>query len=314
MPTLAAVLLIVSGERRFGPGLLLAVPPLRAVGRISYSLYLWHWPILALPAIAREARSASKGASSWRSARSPSPALSWRFVEEPFHRGRFATSAPRRVIQVGLAAIIAVVVVVAGGMAVGSLRIIDEISGAAARPSPTPTVAVPTASPSVATPSPSATGAAPSPAATATPTPTASPEPTPPPLTWDQIPDLALAEPLPLPADVRPSLANARKDTEALYRDGCAAQVSVIKPPDCVYGDPAGAFTVALVGDSHAGQWFPAFEALAAQRGWRLLPFVKLSCPFIDMPVSTSRSSVSTRNAPISTTRRSRGSRRSSRT
>ena len=52
-----------------------------------------------------------------------------------------------------------------------------------------------------------------------------------------------------------------------------------------MYGNPAGALTIALVGDSHAGQWFPAFERLAMERGWRLLPYVKLSCPFIDMPV-----------------------------
>ncbi len=90
---------------------------------------------------------------------------------------------------------------------------------------------------------------------------------------------------LPLPAGVRPSLANARKDTESLFRDGCAAQVPTTEPPDCVYGDPAGRLTIALVGDSHAGQWFPAFEALASARGWRLLPYVKLSCPFIDMRV-----------------------------
>jgi hypothetical protein len=31
--------------------------------------------------------------------------------------------------------------------------------------------------------------------------------------------------------------------------------------------------------------WFPAVEAIAKRDGWRLLTFVKVACPFIDMPV-----------------------------
>jgi hypothetical protein len=97
------------------------------------------------------------------------------------------------------------------------------------------------------------------------------------------IPDVLPPDPIILPAGVRPSLADARTDTERMYREHCAAQVDDLKPPTCVYGDAAGSFTVALVGDSHAGEWFPALEVLARERGWRLVPYVKLSCPFIDM-------------------------------
>jgi hypothetical protein len=43
--------------------------------------------------------------------------------------------------------------------------------------------------------------------------------------------------------------------------------------------------TVALVGDSHAAQWFPAFEVLAKRNGWRLVPFTKFSCVFVDLPI-----------------------------
>jgi hypothetical protein len=39
------------------------------------------------------------------------------------------------------------------------------------------------------------------------------------------------------------------------------------------------------VGDSHAAQWFPALERVAEHEGWRLVTFVKVSCPFIDMAV-----------------------------
>jgi peptidoglycan/LPS O-acetylase OafA/YrhL len=46
LPSLGAALLIAFGEN--GPmHRLLAVPPMRWIGAISYSLYLWHWPIIA---------------------------------------------------------------------------------------------------------------------------------------------------------------------------------------------------------------------------------------------------------------------------
>src|SRR5664279_427988 len=48
VPTIAGVLLIASGQERTGPGILLRLPPVRFLGKISYSLYLWHWPMLIL--------------------------------------------------------------------------------------------------------------------------------------------------------------------------------------------------------------------------------------------------------------------------
>jgi peptidoglycan/LPS O-acetylase OafA/YrhL len=280
-PTVASAVLIASGTVTGGPGLLLGVGPLRFLGRISYSLYLWHWPILVLAPLALgRALSLPEGVAlalvavvvAW---------LSWRFVEEPFRRGRLAVAFDtRRALQGGLAAI-AAVAMTAGGLDLGSQRAIDAI--AYVEPEPTAGAypsAEPTLQPAV---SPGVTS---EPGATALPSPTAAPTaPTLEPLLgWRDIPDVSIDAPIPLTSRVRPRLADARDDAGSLgWR--CVSQAEDVNPADCVFGKKDGAVTIALVGDSHAGSWFPAFESVAKAMGWRLLPFVKNSCPFIDVPV-----------------------------
>ena len=90
---------------------------------------------------------------------------------------------------------------------------------------------------------------------------------------------------IPLPSDVRPSLAGAPGDEERLRGDGCLAFEPATAPKTCVYGDRSGSTVVALVGDSHASMLFPAVEAVAKARGWKLYTFVKVSCPFTRRPV-----------------------------
>src|SRR5699024_9174290 len=46
LPTLGTVLAIVAGDVRFGPFRGCSSPSLVYIGDISYSLYLWHWPLL----------------------------------------------------------------------------------------------------------------------------------------------------------------------------------------------------------------------------------------------------------------------------
>ena len=92
-----------------------------------------------------------------------------------------------------------------------------------------------------------------------------------------------------LSADVRPALGQARTDEERLKADRCIAYEMATEAPKCSYGDPNADFVVALVGDSHLSHWFPAVEVIAKSHGWRVVPFIKVSCPFMDMPVRSNR-------------------------
>jgi hypothetical protein len=73
-------------------------------------------------------------------------------------------------------------------------------------------------------------------------------------------------------------LQAARADQPRTYGDGCHLAQPATTIPNCVYGDPSSPTTVALFGDSHAGQWFPALERLATERGWRLISLTKSGC------------------------------------
>ena len=300
VPALAAAALIAGGTAQHSPAGLLSTKPLRWLGRISYSLYLWHWPILVLPAAAIDgdlpiaARVLLAGlaiAVAW---------VSWRFIEEPFRTG-FPSLAgrPGRTIFAGATAVV-LVVSGAGGLAgaAGSAirppaQVAPAVAGQSASatpstvppedqaaPSTAPTALVPPVEEQV-TPEPSPPGPPSSPA------PSSPPSPAAPSASAPVTPSLSPSpvEYIALPPDVRPALADVRGDEDRLRGDDCLAVESDTVPRNCVYGDQAGTFTVALVGDSHAAQWFPALEEVARLHGWRILTFVKVACPFLDIPV-----------------------------
>ena len=43
---------------------------------------------------------------------------------------------------------------------------------------------------------------------------------------------------------------------------------------------------MALVGDSNAAMWGPAFQQVAVQRHWRLETLTKAGCPLLDLPIT----------------------------
>ena len=85
--------------------------------------------------------------------------------------------------------------------------------------------------------------------------------------------------------DIDSRIIAAREDFGRNYADKCHLGFEDVEQPPCVYGDPRGAKTVVIFGDSHAAQWFSAVEPAARRRGWRLLSWTKTSCPSFDAAI-----------------------------
>jgi peptidoglycan/LPS O-acetylase OafA/YrhL len=83
-----------------------------------------------------------------------------------------------------------------------------------------------------------------------------------------------------LPANLTPSLKAAAFDDPSIYHDGCHVDLKpTVSPRYCEsFGDKRSKKIVVLFGDSHAAQWFPAMDALAKKRRWRLAVFTKGAC------------------------------------
>lgn len=51
----------------------------------------------------------------------------------------------------------------------------------------------------------------------------------------------------------------------------------------CTYGDPNGKIHIALVGDSHADMWLPAFDKIGKSKGWKVTVMTRSSCSILSM-------------------------------
>jgi hypothetical protein len=107
-PSVGAALLIAAGEGGHSlVGRLLAWRPVVFIGLMSYSLYLWHWPILVFQESSYILISAPPGSKPVKVAVFVASlivaTLSWLFVETPFRTGRFRPSRRALFLVTGIA-------------------------------------------------------------------------------------------------------------------------------------------------------------------------------------------------------------------
>ncbi|MGD9956206.1 MAG: acyltransferase family protein, partial [Candidatus Nanopelagicales bacterium] len=279
VPVAATALVIWAGDPRGPLSRALRARPVQLVGATSYSVYLWHWPVLVLLpyaltawGIADEPRRLDLG---WWEVLLLALAvigLAWvtlRLVEDPVRFSPRAQS-PRRVLAAALAATLALAAAVTAAGA-ATARGLDEkrLAGKAAEDALVQRVAPRTA------PSPGAPTPAPVWDADTCRGPSALVESACSGFTWpDVIPAVGVEEET--AADVVPI------DTTPGTRS-CLGYGGDFDVHDCVYGT-AGGTKVALVGDSHAFHWLPAFAAVARQHNLELHLFARSGCPLSETP------------------------------
>ena len=254
IPVLGAGALLLAGADVEGRepvvSRLLGVLPMRLVGDWSYSLYLWHWPVLVLAesrpgevgTLARVALVAATFALSY---------LTFRFVETPFRNPR--TRSVRRGLSLYPVAAVAVVAVwgaasVYAHYAVGGFGHDPAITvgNSGIRKDGSVTVSRDRA------------------------------------VALVQASLYAAEHGAPIPSRLRPDPL----ELDEAVADVGACDYS---PPDarelCPRGDVDGDKTLVVWGDSHALMWVPAFDKLARDNGYRAYFFVKKLCSPADLSI-----------------------------
>jgi peptidoglycan/LPS O-acetylase OafA/YrhL len=262
LPVLGTALVIGAGcaTSGAGAGRLLSLPGMRAIGRVSYSWYLWHWPVLLLmpPLLGNSTGLGGRLAAVMVSA--GLAVITLHLVENP---ARFAAplreSAARSLTLGGAATAVAV----CAGIVLVMLVPVPVGRGVAAA-DPKITAMPPPSANHTVDPYDAAvqSGFAQVQAAVA-----------------------ASANLQAVPSNLDPPLAEAPADKPVVFVNGCVRSWLEVGQSECATGDTASATTVALVGDSHAAMWSPPFKQVAEQRHWRLETLGKITCPLQDLPI-----------------------------
>jgi hypothetical protein len=237
---------------------------MRSIGRVSYSWYLWHWPILVLapvllghklkPLESLVAVMLSLGLA----------VLTLRYIESPIRFSERLRSSPKRSLAIG-----------------GALTAVAVAVSAVPLPTiPNPVGPGPATAQIAITSDPVAPGSPPAKYDEAIRS------------TFDQVQSAvaaAVENPLPVPSNLTPPLDGQSEQIKAMTAGGCLLVVPFdANQPDCTTGNPTSPTTVALIGDSHAAMFNPAFQELVAQRDWRMILMAKTACSIVDLP-NTSR-------------------------
>ena len=259
LPVVGAALVIAGGVRAEGTGaeLLLGGRGMRWLGQRSYSLYLWHWPVLVLAAEHAGRTSLPVPDNlAWDLVALALAAATFRLVENPVRHAGTLRRLPWASVGLGVGLAVTTLGLVTVQSTIGGG--VDLSASVASAPvvttsSLTQVLRLVARSHDIR----SVPGHLDPPVADAIAQPAAN-----------------LGEP---PANT-----------------GCVLSFDQSTEPACTFGDTAAARTMVLYGDSHAGMWFRALDDIALKDHWRLVVLFKSACPAALLPTENRGSGAAT--------------------
>ncbi|MEV8181626.1 acyltransferase family protein [Specibacter sp. NPDC078692] len=259
LPVIGTVLIILAGApaksgyelNRFGFSRVLSLRPVTYLGDISYSLYLWHWPVIVFYILLKGHHPGVGGGAGILTLSLVLASLSYHLIEQRFRSGKPSVQAGGRRFRprvrnhsaYGLAACLIVVSCLSAAWpwSVVQLKSVQAVPETASADYP---------------------GA----------------------MAFDAIKPAKVPSGIP----ISPDPAIAMKDMSRTYKDGCAVyDPAKISDSQCQYGDIGGSKSLVLVGDSHAGQYLDPLAAIGSRNGWKVRAMVRDGCPFSAAPASS---------------------------
>ncbi|WP_181032577.1 MULTISPECIES: acyltransferase family protein [unclassified Arthrobacter] len=241
LPTIGAALVIWAGPMagNIGPAALLSRRPMVDMGAVSYSLYLWHWPLLVLATALLGDLSTTSGllvvifsfVPAW---------ISLQYVERPFLKWSKSAQGSAPALKAG--GMLSLVTLTVGALLAVSVPPVPPASNIAFVP------ANPLQSNAIAA------------------TPMGAEV---------LLKDMNLGDPQDSFDSITPSALAAPTDVPQTCLQSSKSD-DVVR---CMFGDPESTTVLAVVGDSHAAMYVPGMAAAALEKGWRLDVYTKGSCP-----------------------------------